>query len=281
MNLNDIVHRPCPPEPWAEGDNIPWNEPGFSARMLSEHLSQDHDAASRRMEVIDRHVAWIWEHVLGGQPARVLDLGCGPGLYCQRLAELGCDVTGLDFSPASVTHARTQAQVAGLSCTYHLADLRQAEFGSHYALAMLLYGEANVFRPQDLHLILCKARDALRPGGCLLLEPHTFEAVEALGHEPASWAALPGGLFSPQPHLLLSEAFWDPARRAATHRYYVLDAASRAVARYAQSFQAYSDAGYRELLEQCGFGDVRVYPSLAGDEDGVPAGLFALTAVRR
>ena len=27
------------PEPWDEGDNIPWNEPGFSRRMLREHLT--------------------------------------------------------------------------------------------------------------------------------------------------------------------------------------------------------------------------------------------------
>ena len=51
---------------------------------------------------------------------------------------------------------------------------------------MLLYGEPNVFRSQDLFLILRKARAALRPGGLLLLEPHTFEAVEARGHDPAA-----------------------------------------------------------------------------------------------
>ena len=54
MNLKDIVHRNQNPDPWAEGDNIPWNDPGFSARMLAEHLSQAHDAASRR---VDHYIA--------------------------------------------------------------------------------------------------------------------------------------------------------------------------------------------------------------------------------
>jgi SAM-dependent methyltransferase len=278
MNLADIVSRACPPEPWAEGDNIPWNEPGFSARMLREHLSQAHDAASRRLEIIDQHVAWIFGSVLGGQPARVLDLGCGPGLYSHRLAALGCACTGVDFSPASIEYAR--ARVAGLPCTYQLADLRRASFGEGHDLAMLLYGEANVFRPADLRLILRKAWAALRPDGQVLLEAHTLEAVEAMGHEAASWSAHDAGLFSDQPHVLLSETFWEAAGRTATNRYYVLDAASDTVTRYAQSRHGYTEAGYRDLLAACGFEAVRSYPSLTGDVAVSHPGLFVLTATQ-
>jgi hypothetical protein len=80
MNLSDIIQRGIP-QPWSEGDNIPWNEPGFSERMLKEHLAQDHDAASRRLATVERHVGFIQQRVLGGKegkPAQVLDLGCGP-----------------------------------------------------------------------------------------------------------------------------------------------------------------------------------------------------------
>ena len=56
----DIVHRTPKPAPWSEGDNIPWDDPGFSERMLAEHLSQQHDLASRRSETIDQHLDWIF-----------------------------------------------------------------------------------------------------------------------------------------------------------------------------------------------------------------------------
>ncbi|MEZ4569909.1 MAG: hypothetical protein R2849_06205 [Thermomicrobiales bacterium] len=52
----DIVSRDPNPEPWTEVSKIPWDDPDFSSRMLREHLSQDHDAASRRISMIDRHV---------------------------------------------------------------------------------------------------------------------------------------------------------------------------------------------------------------------------------
>lgn len=280
MNLTDIVQRACPPAPWVEGDNIPWRETEFSARMLCEHLSQAHDAASRRSEIIERQVAWIFGHLLGGQPARVLDLGCGPGLYAQRLAALGCDCTGIDYAPAAIDYARHQAAAGGLPIAYQLADIREADYGAGHDLVMLLYGEANVFGPDDLRLILRKAHAALRPGGQALLEPHTIEAVEDMGRKPAGWSAQAAGLFAAEPHLLLTETFWEPKAGTATLRYYVVDAASAEVTRYAQSMQSYSEAGYRDLLASAGFSQVRCYPSLTGEMAGRQSGLFALTGMR-
>ena len=49
MTLADIVSRKTPPIAWAEGENIPWDDPAFSERMLAEHLSQKHNLASRRL----------------------------------------------------------------------------------------------------------------------------------------------------------------------------------------------------------------------------------------
>jgi len=117
MNLLDLVMRSPKPTPWAEGETIPWSDPGFSARMLQEHLSQVHDEGSRRFEIIDRQVAWVHEQVLGGRPARVLDLACGPGLYTSRLAKLGHTCVGIDFAPASIGYAAERAELEDLTCT--------------------------------------------------------------------------------------------------------------------------------------------------------------------
>ena len=54
--------------PWAGGGKIPWHDPAFSGRMLREHLSQEHDRASRRFEAIEKHVSWIHGSVKDTQP---------------------------------------------------------------------------------------------------------------------------------------------------------------------------------------------------------------------
>lgn len=279
MNLRDIITRDALPAPWSEGDNIPWNEPGFSARMLKEHLSQSHDMASRRTETVARHVEWIAAEVLGPAPAGVLDLGCGPGLYLQALAAKGYACRGIDFSPASIAHARAEATRAGLSIDYEEADLRRATFGpdGQFDAVMLIFGELNVFAPDDARMILTKAHAALKPGGRLLLEPATEATIRKIGAEPPVWWSSSAGLFGERPHLVLTEAFWDEGRRTAAKRYYRVEAETAVVTRWASSQQAYSEDEYRALLEGCGFGGVRFYPALAGDG---PADYCAIVAER-
>lgn len=283
MDLDALIHR-GKPAPWTEGDNIPWNDPDFSERMLREHLTQEHDAASRRSATIDRHVAFIHEHLLGGRAVRVLDLGCGPGLYATRLARLGHSVRGVDFSPASIAYARRLAeeqQVQG-SCVFDLSDVRAANFNSPemgWDLVMFIYGEFNVFRPADAQSILARACQALKPGGLLLLEVSSEAATRRLGSDPAGWSAQESGLFSAQPHMLLTESFWDEDARAATHRFWVVDAGSGEVSRYAASYQVYSNDDFPPLLREAGFDEVRFYPSLTGEEEG--GDFIAITARRR
>lgn len=277
MKLIDLINRTDQPVPWSEGDQIPWNEPGFSERMLKEHLTQAHDAASRRFEQIDTHVSWI-HHLLGGKPSRILDLGCGPGLYAQRLAKLGHAVTGIDFGPASVRYARENAAREGLHCTYIEADLREADFGAGFDLVMQIYGEINVFRPAQAEEILSKAYRALNDGGMILLDVEDFASVQRTGQRPRGWYSAPSGIFSKDPYLFLGENFWDEETHTTTERMYIIDAQSGEVQLVAMSRQAYSDEGYVQLLERCGFKEVQFFPTMGLDLHAPRGDIFPILA---
>ena len=279
MTLADLVDLPRPPVPWQEGDNIPWDDPAFSKRMLCEHLSQDHDAASRRKEIVDAHVAWIHTHVLRERSTRILDLGCGPGLYTSRLAKLGHTCVGVDFAPAAVAHAREEAEAESLPCEYRLGDLRTTDYGGDYGLVMQVFGEINVFAPDDARAILRKAGEALAANGTLLLEAHTFEVVERAGRAAPTWRAVKQGLFSDRPHLYLEEGFWDNQALTSTTRYIIVDAATASVTTSAISLQAYTEEGYRALLAECGFSAVEFIPSLTGE--AAPESDFIVVSARR
>ena len=270
MNLLDVIHRIKIPEPWSEGEKIPWDEPGFSERMLKEHLSQEHDAASRRSEKIDAHVDWIHRDLLGKRPSSVLDLGCGPGLYASRLARLGHTCKGIDFSPASIAYAREEAEKDGLTCTYVHQDIRTADYGIGFDLVMFIFGEFNAFHPDGVKTILRKACDALADGGVLLLEVSKFEALEEWGKSGSSWYTFPTGLFSARPHLYLEENFWNEEQSVAVRRFYIVDAESGEVTPHAMGTQAYTDEEYRELLERCGFEDIVFHSSLPGGAHHFP-----------
>ncbi len=278
MNLLDLTHRTSPPEPWAEGDKIPWHDPDFSRRMLREHLSQAHDAASRRTIIIEEHVEWIQRVVLHDRVSRVLDLGCGPGLYSSRLAQRGHTCVGIDFSPASIEYAREAAQSQQLACEYRLDDVRYADYGTGYELVMFIFGELNPFRPAEARQILRKAYAALSDGGRLLLEVSTFAAVRRQGQQRATWYTLEQGLFSDRPHLCLFESFWHDAQAVAIERFYIINAETQEVTLHSICTQAYIDEQYRYMLQAAGFADSTFYPSLIGRPDERQQDFIAIVA---
>lgn len=261
MNLQTIIERSQSPAPWAEGEKIPWNDPAFSRRMLQEHLSQQHDAASRRKTKIKKHVNWIHEIVLAKTTSTILDLGCGPGLYCAELARLGHACQGIDFSPASIEYAVNHSPE---TCSYTLGDVRTEKFGRGYDLVMFIFGEFNVFTPTDARKILQKAFGALKPAGKLLLEIHTLDSVEQMGNQPSMWYSSAGGLFSDKPHLCLMESFWDEQQNVATERYFIIDAETAQVTRFASSTQGYDEEQITSMLTEIGFSGVEFHPGLTG-----------------
>lgn len=178
---------------------IPWDEPAFSQRMLENHLSQDHDWASRRLTVIEQQVTWITRQLPAG--ARILDLGCGPGFYTRLLAERGFHCTGVDFSPASITWARQQAQAANLNIDYIQQDIRTYHPTEPFDFIMMTFGELNVFSAADAQSLISHCAQWLQPDGKLLVEVHTFDEVKRQGSH--TW--LVGETFAGKLFALLAE----------------------------------------------------------------------------
>lgn len=84
-----------------------WDDKHTSEQMLQLHLNHDVDIASRRSSFIDRSVGWIKTQFNISTNTKICDFGCGPGLYTSRFAQLGAEVTGVDFSTRSIDYART------------------------------------------------------------------------------------------------------------------------------------------------------------------------------
>jgi len=269
MKIEDLIGR-GPPAPWRDAARIPWSDPDFSRRMLREHLSQHHDAASRRSDRIDCHVTWIDAEVLGGHAGRVLDLGCGPGLYTERLAACGHSCVGVDCGPASIQYARERSVASRSACEYRQGDLLDADLGSGYDAALLLFGEFNTFPRAEAERLVERAACALAPGGALVLELHPFEAVRAIGLRTPSWRVAETSVFADSPHLQLTDCAWDDVARATAQRFTVIDVATGMASEMHGSFQAWTDDELAAALEEAGLVDLRRHPGLGEPADASP-----------
>lgn len=252
MKLSDIVFAIPEASTCEYGSKIPWDDPDFSERMLNQHLSQDHDWASRRQNIIASHVDWI-SGILPVSPARILDLGCGPGFYTQALAERGHACVGVDFSPASIAYARRRATGKDLDLEYIQGDIREFTAKEAFDCILMTFGEFNAFTSQDAEAILSGCAAMLKGGGVFILEAHTLEAVRQSGQVPATWQRHESGLFSERPHLLLQENLWNETEATSLNRFYVVDVASAEARVYCSFMQGYDEARYSAMLQTAGF----------------------------
>jgi len=173
--LRELARRPAP----FAVDTVRelWTRPHLARKMLEYHLSQETDHSSRRVDEIGRIVDWLDAQLeLDGR--RVVDLGCGPGLYARRMAARGAHVTGVDFSAHSLDYARSRNMER---VEYLEADYLEDELPGGFDLAALIYFDYCALAPERRSRLLGRIRDLLVPGGYFVLDvpgPGAFDAVE-------------------------------------------------------------------------------------------------------
>ena len=172
-----------------------WNDPHISKGMLETHLNPNTNAASRKPEFINRSVSWLSSML--HKESSMLDIGCGPGLYTQRLSELGYHVTGLDFSERSIEYAKTQdSKTKYILMNYH----------EQFDLITLIWCDYGALVLEDRLTLLKRVYQALKPGGRFILDVFTPEHHKKVIEEK-TYDVYDAGFWSPNPHICFSSTY--------------------------------------------------------------------------
>lgn len=114
----------------------------------------------------------IFDRFLMKPPARVLDVGGGPGVHAVHLSQEGYDVTLVDPVELHVEQARARGGFDAL-----LGDARRLDFDdATFDVVVLLGPLYHLLDRDDRDLALAEAFRVLRPGGRLIAETITRHA---------------------------------------------------------------------------------------------------------
>ncbi len=177
-----------------------WTDPHVAEQMLALHLDPDGDVASRNHRSIDRIVAWLDQRFDLSAGKRVLDLGCGPGLYANRMSRLGARVTGVDFSGTSLAHAERAAPDGVARPRYLAADYLDLELDEDFDLILLIYGDLCALNPAQRARLHESIRAWLAPGGSFAFDVFSSALFDQVEEEARYTFEPDGGFWSPESH---------------------------------------------------------------------------------
>ena len=179
-----------------------WDDEHISRSMLDAHLNPENDRATYRPEKVDSAVGWIASLADLSQGPAVLDLGCGPGVYTEKIAARGAQVTGMDISAHSIAYAEKSAREKGLSVRYRNENYLSLDETETCDVVMMVSCDFGVLPFSDRDALLGRIYRALRPGGILLFDAHSLCTREN-DPESSDFYYSDGGFWSAKPHICL------------------------------------------------------------------------------
>ncbi|WP_309128984.1 class I SAM-dependent methyltransferase [Microbacterium sp.] len=128
-----------------------------------------------RLAAQDREEIGAWADAAAG---RMLDAGCGPGLWTRFLHDRGHDVLGVDLSQRFVAHARTQhSHLEFVHGSFAELPLPDGSLGGILAWYSLIHTP-----PDDVPSVLAEFARVLAPGGSILFGYFDGPAREPFAH---------------------------------------------------------------------------------------------------
>ncbi len=260
---NDILlkllkHRP---EAYEKGTAPFWDDAHISKGMLKAHLDPDFDAATRKPDFVQKSARWISECTNGGRGRKLLDLGCGPGIYAELFTEAGFEVTGIDMSRRSVDYAKAMTLQKGSNINYICGNYLDIDYVGAFDTVTLIYCDFGVFNPRERSVILKKIVRALKPGGRFIFDVCSQKQYEGRS-ESSSWSFCDGGFWSEAPHTLLYSFLRYDADNTFGDRYIIVEKDD------IRCFNIWNYCFSKEELQadlsSAGFSGIDFYSSIAG-----------------
>ena len=258
--LERINERPEPFQCYTASDL--WTDEHTSKQMLSFHLNETVDVSSRNAEFINRSVEWIVSEFNIGRDFKIVDFGCGPGLYTNRLAERGATVTGIDFSNNSLKYAKQVAAEKGLKIDYVLRNYLKFETVNSFDLFIMIMCDYCVLSPEQRKVMLSKFNSLLRPDGSVLLDVYSLNTFNQKEESATYELNQLNGFWSPEDYYCFVNTFKYEKEKVILDKYTIIEESRKRVVY--NWLQCYSKDSLRDEFEENGFKVEELYSDVAG-----------------
>lgn len=260
--LDKIFEYLKKPELYSESTSKFWDDEHISKGLLEAHLNPEWDASSRQHDFIDKSVEWINEIAPSKSYKKLLDLGCGPGLYAERLVKKEYLVTGIDFSKRSIEYGKQKAKENNQYIQYIYQNYLEIKYEDEFDLITLIYCDFGVLSHTQRELLLKKIYIAMKSGGKFIFDVFTPKNYEGKPESKTWYLSDEGGFWNVDTHLCI-EAHYVYEGDIRLNQYVVIDKENK-VNVYRMWDHYYTKHTIIEELKKVGFEKIQVFSDVAG-----------------
>lgn len=262
FDLDDLLRTCRQPKPYEPGAEL-WNDPHISKRMLEAHLDPSTDLASYRPDSIRSICEFLSESLELKEGSSLIDLGCGPGLYCSRFSKSGISVTGIDRSENSIRYAGSQDARTHYIQGDYLLPFDMNSFDA----AVMVSQDYGVLSPENRKRLLQNVRTALCPHGRFAFDVPSLAAYRNRQEQAKEkWYAASSGFWRSHPHFILEKTYFYADLSLLCDFVSVFDAFGQTEYHIFQTF--FSQKSIASELEENGFTVRHVFSNLSGEPYG-------------
>lgn len=208
--IKELSNNTSKPVLWEKGTTSLWTDDYISKMMLDAHLNPDLDAATRPLDTVKKTVEWISSIASVSTHPKVIDLGCGPGIYTSMFYDKGYEVTGVDFSKESIDYAVKDAEKHQRNIEYIQADYTSLDDQRKYDIITLIYCDYGVMSDEERHNVLDFVSRSLSDNGIFIFDVFTPRRHKERNDSRTYSVHPDGGFFSPHAHVLFEDVIHYP-----------------------------------------------------------------------
>lgn len=261
VNFELLFDAECKPPLFSVGEELFWDDPHISKKMLESHLQPTSDGASRNHKTIDQTVEWLVSYINLKEGAKVLDLGCGPGLYCTRLSQRGYKVIGMDYSRNSINYAVNFATENCMDIQYIYQNYLTMDYSCEFDAIFLIYCDFGALSDSNRDILLKRIHKALKPEGVFVFD--VFTRFNWGQQSSRNWYVSDAGFWRPCPNLVLDQTLHYEEENVFLKQYIVIENSGN-TATYKIWDHYYSKETISKLMKEQGYQVQNIWSDLTG-----------------